>query len=226
MRYIIFDAGPIISLAMNGLLPVLEKLKNNFDGEFILTPAVRKEVIDKPMKIKRFKLEAIKVANLLDRGIFKMAGDVVSNARLTRETNDIMKLVNGVFRSVKTNEKINLIQEGEVSCLAFSRICGGDSLIVVDERSTRMMFESSQNLKKMMERKLHTDLDANFDLIKNLGSFKFVRSTELIYMAYKKDLIGFGKSRDVLDALLYGLKFRGTTISSKEIDEIKGLFKR
>jgi len=43
-------------------------------------------------------------------------------------------------------------------------------------------------------------------------------------MAYKKDLVGFGKGRDVLDALLYGLKFNGTTISSKEIDVIKSLF--
>jgi len=225
MKYIIFDAGPIISLAMNGLLPVLEKLKNNFDGEFILTPVVRKEVIDKPMKIKRFKLEAIKVQSLLNRGVFKMAEDIVSHTELTKETNRIMKLVNGVFRSVKTGEKIDILQEGEVSCLAFSKLCGCDNLLVVDERSTRMMFESSKNLKEMMERKLHIALDSNFDLIKDLGNFKFVRSTELIYMAYKKDLIGFGKSRDVLDALLYGLKFRGTTISSREIDVIKGLFK-
>ena len=76
-----------------------------------------------------------------------------------------------------------------------------------------------------MENKLRIDLDANFDLIKDFGRFKFIRSSELVYMAYKKNLIGFGKSRDVLDALLYGLKFKGTTISSKEIEVIKGLVK-
>jgi len=79
------------------------------------------------------------------------------------------------------------------------------------------------DLKGLMERKLHCDLEANFDLISGLGNYKFVRSAELIYIAYKKNLIGFGKGKDVLDALLYGLKFKGTTISSKEIDILKSL---
>ena len=47
MKYLIFDAGPIISMTMNGLLPLIEKLKNECGGcEFVLTPAVKKEVID------------------------------------------------------------------------------------------------------------------------------------------------------------------------------------
>ena len=54
MKYLIFDAGPIISLTMNGLLPILEKLKKVFDGEFILTPSVKSEVIDRPMRIKKY----------------------------------------------------------------------------------------------------------------------------------------------------------------------------
>jgi len=171
MKYIIFDAGPIISLTMNGLLPVLEKLKKNFDGEFILTSAVKREVIDKPMKIKRFKLEAIKVKSLVDSGVFKMASDVVSNSDLTRETNNIIKKINGVLRAVKTNEKIEVVHEGEVSCLAFSKLCGGENLIVVDERTTRMIFEAPYNFKGMMEKKLHIDMEANFDLIKYFESF-------------------------------------------------------
>lgn len=225
MKYLIFDAGPIISLTMNGLLPVLKKLKENFDGEFILTPVVKREVVDKPMKIKRFKLEAIRVKNLIDSGVFKMASDVVSNSDLTRETNGMIKKINGVLRAVKTNRKIEIVHEGEVSCLAFSKLCGGESLIVVDERTTRMIFEAPEKFKEMMEKKLHIDMETNFGLIKDVGNFRFIRSSELIYMAYKKDLIGFGKGRDVLDALLYGLKFNGTTISSKEIEVIKGLFK-
>ena len=32
MKYLIFDAGPIISLTMNGMLPIIEKLKGVFDG--------------------------------------------------------------------------------------------------------------------------------------------------------------------------------------------------
>ena len=86
-----------------------------------------------------------------------------------------------------------------------------------------MLFEAPNDLKKLMERKLHCGLDTNLDLILNLGDYKFVRSAELIYIAYKKDLIDLGKGKDVLDALLYGLKFKGTTISSKEIEILKSL---
>lgn len=74
-----------------------------------------------------------------------------------------------------------------------------------------------------MERKLHSNLDANFNLILNLGNYKFIRSAELVFIAYKKGLVGLGEGKDVLDALLYGLKFKGTTISSKEIDILKGM---
>jgi len=223
MKYLIFDAGPIISMAMNGLLPVLDKLKDNFDGEFILTPAVKREVLDKPMKVKKFKLEALMVKSMIDRGVFKMSGDVVNDNDLNRETKRIMKSVNGVLRSAKTNEKIMLVHEGESACLAFANLCKCDNLIVIDERTTRMIFESAINMKEMMEYKLHCDLVSNFDLLRDVGKFKFVRSAELVFIAYKKDLVGLGKGRDVLDGLLYGLKFKGTTISSKEIDVLKDM---
>jgi len=86
MKYLIFDAGPIISMTMNGMLPIIEKLKGIFDGEFILTPHVRKEVVDKPMKIKKFKLEAIQVNDMIERGVFKMSNAVISNQKLDMET--------------------------------------------------------------------------------------------------------------------------------------------
>ena len=176
-----------------------------------------------PMKVKKFKLEAIKVKSLLDKGVFKMSTNFVSDSELLRERNRIMKLANGVFMTVKTGEKIQIIQEGEADCLAFSNLCKGDNLLVVDERTTRMLFEAPKELKELMERKLHSNLDANFNLILNLGNYKFIRSAELVFIAYKKGLVGLGEGKDVLDALLYGLKFKGTTISSKEIDILKGM---
>ena len=42
MKYLIFDAGPIISLTLNGMLPVIEKLKSVFDGAFLLTRALKR----------------------------------------------------------------------------------------------------------------------------------------------------------------------------------------
>ena len=111
MKYVIFDTGPLISLTMNGLLPVLEKLKENFNGEFIITPSVKQEVIDRPMKIKKYKFEAIKIKNLVDRKILKYSSDFISNNVLEKETKKIMKLGNGVLRSQKNGEKISIIHE-------------------------------------------------------------------------------------------------------------------
>ena len=41
-----------------------------------------------------------------------------------------------------------------------------------------------------------------------------------MYVAYKKDLIRW-KQKNILDALLYSLKFKGCAISNEEINEIK-----
>ena len=221
MKYLIFDAGPIISLTLNGMLPVIEKLKGVFGGEFILTPAVKREVVDRPMKIKKFKLEALRVQGMIDRGVFKMSKDIVSNQKLDKEMKKILKDANGVLRSTATGEKIKIIHNGEAACLAFANLCNCDNVIVIDERTTRMLTEAPENLEKMMESKLHTPLDANLKLLEGMKKFRFIRSAELLYIGYKKDLIGVKKEKELLDALLYGVKFKGCAISSTEIEEMK-----
>ena len=222
-KFLIFDAGPIISLTMNGLLPVLEKLKQNFDGEFIITPSVKKESVDRPLKIKKYSLEGVKVQNLIDKKVLVSSSDFVPNSALNRETKRILRVVNSSFRDDKINEKINLIQQGEAECLAFSNLCKCDNVIVIDERTTRMLTEAPDKLEHLMEKKLHTSIHADLDSLKELSEFKFIRSAELLYVAYKKDLIGLKKDKTLLDALLYGVKFKGAAISSREIEKIKKL---
>lgn len=226
MKYLVFDAGPIISLTLNGMLPVIEKLKSVFDGEFILTPDVRREVVDRPMKIKKFKLEALQVTDMIERGVFKMSSEVVPDQKLNKEMKKILKNANGMLRSTATGEKINIIHDGEAACMAFVSLCGADAVIVIDERTTRMLTEAPGELEKMMEKKLHTPLDSNLELGEGLKNFKFIRSAELLYVAWKKDLILGEKSsgdKELLDALLYGVKFKGCAISSVEIEEMKKL---
>jgi len=221
MKYLIFDAGPIISLAMNGLLPVLEKLKENFNGEFILVPQVKSEVVDRPEKIKKYELEAIKVMDLIDRGIFKMSSKIIPDQKLDKEVRRILKVVNGVLRTTQTQEKIKILHQGEAGCLAFANLCKYDNVIVIDERTTRMLTEAPKNLERMMEKKLHTPLEANLSLLDELKNFKFIRSPELLFIAYKKGLIPLKKNKNLLDALLYSVKFKGAAISKGEIEEMK-----
>ena len=71
-RAIIFDAGSLISLSMAGLINELIKLKENFNGQFLITEQVKFELVDKPIKIKRFELEALRIQELLNKKILEM----------------------------------------------------------------------------------------------------------------------------------------------------------
>ena len=52
---------------------VLEELKKRYDGEFYITPAVKKELIDRPLKGKLFKLEALQLMSFISKGIIPEA---------------------------------------------------------------------------------------------------------------------------------------------------------
>ena len=71
-RAIIFDSGALISFSMNGITMILKELKDVFNGKFLITPEVKKEVIDVPLKIKKFELEALKIKEMLDDGVLEM----------------------------------------------------------------------------------------------------------------------------------------------------------
>jgi len=223
MKYLIFDAGPIISLSMNGLLDVLDKIKRNFNGEFVITPQVKREVVDRPIVTKKFELEALKVKDLIERGTLRISSDFIPANKLEKETNNVMKITNSVLRYAKTRNKINIIHRGEASCIAFANLCKCENLIVIDERSTRLLIESPKNLKELIERKVHSRIDSNFDLVKNYDNLKFIRSAELLIYAYKNNLFSLKKDKQLLEALLYAVKFTGTSISSKEIENAKKL---
>lgn len=223
-KAIIFDAGALISLSTNGLLDELQKLKEIFSGDFLLTEQVKDEVIDNPIKMRYYEFEALKVQQLLEGGVLRMADSYgVSNSLINSKTEEILNMANGFF--MNSNNKVNIMQLGEASCLALSRILSEkaiDNVIVIDERTTRMLVEKPENLKELLERKLHTKMVLVKKDFKYFEGFKIIRSAELMYVAWKKNLIDVKKG-DVLKALLYALKSKGCSISEEEINEIKRL---
>jgi hypothetical protein len=223
-RALVFDSGALISLAMSNLLTELEKLKKIFKGKFLITKDVKREVIDKPLTIKRFSLQAMMIDKLLSQGVLEMPESIgISEEEIGTQTKRFMDIANSMLES--RGKDVKLISSGESSCLALSDLLkkkNVDNIIVVDERTTRILAERPDNLKNLMERKLHTSINLknqNFDKFKN---FKFIRSTELMYVAYKKGLFDLKKG-DVLDALLWALKSHGCSISGDEINEIKDI---
>jgi len=229
-KIIIFDASTLITFAMNGLLEELRNLKKIFNGKFIITNEVKKEIVDKPITIARFRLEALKLKKLIDEKVLEMPLSIeIRDEEISKKTNEILSVANNIFigqvRGSNSEKTIHIIDLGEASCLALSKMLtekNVKNVIAIDERTTRMLGERPENLQKLLERKLRTKInlkEKNFDFFKG---FKFIRSSELVYVAYKKGLVKL-KNHVVLDALLYAVKFKGCSISGDEIREIKNL---
>lgn len=222
---IIFDASTLISFSMNGLLDEVVKLKDVFEGKFLITEDVKYEIIDRPLTVKRFELEALRLRKLFDEKVLELPDSLgIKNSEIVSKKNKMVEIANSMFVGYKGN--INLIHSGEASCLALSRILLDKKIphvIAVDERTIRMLGEKPENLKELLERKMHTKVKLQKQDFKYFRGFRFIRSTELIYVAWKKGLTKLKDGRTVLDALLYALKFKGCSISDEEIKDIKNL---
>jgi hypothetical protein len=223
-KIIIFDASTLITLAMNGMFDEVRGLKKIFRGKFIITKEVKKEIIDKPITINRFKLEALKLKQLVDENILEMPLVIgINDEEISKKTTEILDVANNTFQG--NNKSIHLIDLGEASCLALSKILnkkGIKSVIAMDERTTRMLGENPESLKKFLQKKLHAKISVKRENLELFKEFKVLRSSELVYIAYKKGLIKL-KNGFILDALLYAVKFKGCSISEDEIREIKKL---
>lgn len=225
MKILIFDSSTIITLSLNSLLYILEKLHEKFDVKFIITEEIKYEVIDKPLQIKRFELEALMVNQLLKKGILEMPESIgIGKKQVQEKTSKILRLANNSF--LARGRYINLLSAGESSCFALGKILEEKNIecsLAIDERTARMLSEKPENLKMLLERKLHTAVKMNKD---NLGIFlntKIIRSSELCYIAYKNHLVGIEDGRILVDAMLYAAKYKGCAISTNEIEEMKKL---
>jgi hypothetical protein len=221
MKALIIDTGTFITLSMNGLLYILEKLKTD-KIRFLITPQVKYEVIDRPLKVPRFELSALRVQRLLDNKTIELCTQFVNNKTINDQTKLLMKTANSCV-SLK-NRKMKIISEAETSCLALSKELtkkGIENIIAIDERTTRILTEKPQNLEKLMSRRLHKPISVSCDL-SLFKKFKFIRSTELVFVAHKKGLLKI-KSSKALEAVLFATKFKGSSVSFDEINELKKL---
>lgn len=221
-KAIIFDASPLISLAMNGLLTEFRNLKEIFDGKFIITKEVKSEIIDRPMTIKRFELEALKLQELINDGVLEFPEAFgVDEEQITKETLSLLDIANNTF--FENGKAMHLIDLGETSVLVLSKLLtkqNVQNIVAIDERTTRMLCEKPENLKKLLQKKLHKRIDTRKENFHHFQGFKIIRSAELMYLTYKKDLTRI-KNAKVLDAILYAVKFKGCSISDDEIEKMK-----
>lgn len=216
-KALIFDTGAVITLALNDLLGILEPLKWAFGGDFLITESVKRELIDVPLRTKRFALEALMIKALFNKKVFT----VIASPEINKETKRILDISNHTYQA--EGEWMEIIHEGEASCLAlFNFIESEKKVVVIDERTTRMLCEAPENLRKLFESKLHTKVSAvkeNFSVFTNIN---VIRSSELCWIAYKKRIINLpALPPEALNAIFYAVKYKGCAISSKEISVAK-----
>lgn len=222
MKACIFDSGAIISLAMNNLLYILPALQKK--TKLIITPAVKREIIDRPLTIPRFALEALQVKELFDQGILELPEAVgISSATLTAETTKLMDKANHFVQA--GGVWVPIVSEGEISCLALSEALtakGIDNLIAIDERTTRLLIEAPRNLERLMSDKLHKRITLTYQDLSVFSAFRCIRSSELVVVAYKQGIL-HPNTKQALAAALYATKFKGSSITFEEIEQLKKL---
>ncbi len=223
MKVLILDAGPLINLSMNGLLEIYERIHEK-GIKIVITNYVYQEVVDRPSHIPRFELGALRIKDLLEKNIIQFAGDLgIAEQEIESETRRMLAIINN---AVKTESRaIEIVSPAEISCLAVSKILskrGIQNIIAIDERTTRVLFEKPQNLAELMSSKLHRRIFISTKETTELGNFRFIRSSELVYISHKKGFIKLNDKR-ALEALLYATKYKGCSISWEEIDQLKHL---
>ena len=223
-KVLVLDSGTIINLAMNGLLYIFEELKKISEVKFILTQEVKNETVDRPINIPRFELEALRIKSLIDNKIIESPSSLgIQEEEIRDLTKHLMETAN---HSVQLKgEWIKIVSDAEMSCLALSRILterGVENIIAIDERTTRILAEKPENLEKIMSGKMHANVKIESGNFRNFSEFRFIRSTELVYVAYKKGLLKI-KGSNALEAALYATKYKGSSVSFDEINVLKKL---
>ncbi|MBI3035906.1 hypothetical protein HYY71_06310 [Candidatus Woesearchaeota archaeon] len=224
MKSIIFDAGPIISLATNNLLWILEPLRKKFGGKFCITGPVRRELVDKPLETKKFKFEAIQVEKLIENGVL----EVVDNGFIRENTPRLLSTANEIFKAYG-NYYMKIVHFAEMSVIAAAISLDSDA-IAIDEKTTRLLIENPRMIVEILRKTLRTSISINENNLKEfkntVRNINAIRSTELVTIAYERGILDTyvteipDARKNLLESVLWGVKLNGCAVSKDEIDQI------
>ena len=219
MAKLVFDTSSLISVSENCLMRIISAISSEKNAELIIPEGVYYESVAHPLQIRRFELNALRIKDAVDSDAIKI---MKPNAAAKNSAKSIESLANNLFEI--SGEKISLVHAGEIETLALSHSINAD-LIVMDERTTRMLVEDAYRLRDRMEEKYESKVDIDTEKLAELqGMFagaKIVRSVELIAYAYEKGYFEpeLKKTRLALEAALYAAKYGGCAVSLEEIQQ-------
>ena len=152
-KILFFDSGPIISLVMSRLIWILPELKKNYGGKFMITPAVRRELIERPLGIKRFEFEALQVMKLIREGVLEVYEKVPAS-----KVNQLETLANGSFK-IK-NKTMDVVQSGELEIAACALETEAEA-VVMDERTLRLFIENNKEMTHLLKIRFNQEITAD-----------------------------------------------------------------
>lgn len=222
-KIIFFDTGPIISLVTSRMSFILPEIKKQYNGRFYITPAVKLELIDRPLTMNRYKFEALQVLKLIKDGVLELYEDVPKPT-----VRKLITLANSSFYA--DGKSLDVLQEGEVEAVACALKMEADA-VIVDERALRWFIEDSGELKGLLSSRFQKQITTNEANIKEFSSMlkdvSIFRSIELACVAYKMGLFEGYKpnlrnaNTVLLDALLWTVKSNGCAVSEEELEDMK-----
>jgi len=211
-KKIICDSGPLISLANNCAINLLQK----FNNEFLIPEGVKKEIVTNPMGTKRFELKAIILNQAIESGEIKV---IKQTEKMKKEAQEVIRLSNNLLRV--HGKKIKIVHEGEADAIG-SLIVMNEKNFLIDERTTRHLIEDPEKVREYMQSKTKYKIQLNENILeelqKKLKGIQVIRSAELIANAYEKGILPW-KGTKSLEAALYAVKFAGCSITKEEIKE-------
>lgn len=227
-RCIVFDTGPLISLTITNLLWILDGIKEAFKGEFYITPTVYDELINKPLKTRKYKLEALQVLPYITKGTLK----IYSNPSIKTLTDELEYYANNSFKIHE--EFVKIVHPGEIEALATAVFLQANA-IAIDERTTRHLIEKPEKIAEHMEQKIHANVFIdwkNLNVVKKrIEMLHVIRSVEFVTIAFEKGLLNqymqpSSKNfvpnirKAVLEGVLWAVKLNGCSLKEQEIGQI------
>lgn len=210
MVKVVSDTGPLISISENCLLWVFDKL----GLKAVIPEKVKVEMFDRPLETKRFGLGALRLNSVLKSGVI----EVYRNEKIDGNARELLDLANSLLLYQKS--PITIIQEGEAQALAVVQMLETGTLLI-DERTTRLLIEDIDMLRKYMENRTGYRLEINSrvrsELEDELAGINVIRSAEVVAYAYERGLFGDFDGPRSLEAALWALKFKGCSINEEEI---------
>ena len=219
MKTFVLDASSIISLSDSCLLYLLKDLHDKLDIELVIPRSVEDESVTRPLNIKRFELNAIRIKKGIEEGWLKVR-DIGDSAIKLRD--ELESVINSIF--FVEDKDLTIFQRGESEAIVLAAELNSE-VFVIDERTTRALLEDPLSLHSLIQRRQGRQIQVRKEGLNKLKDLfpdvLVVRSCDLIAWAFEQKAFSreLLHEKAALEAALYAVKFKGCAVSIEEIKE-------